>query len=131
VAFVIVPAFAFANAGVSLSLGTLGDAFNSSATIAVLAGLVIGKPLGIALGVWLVTRAGARLPEGVTWPSLVGVGMLGGIGFTVSLLIADLAYDADVLINQAKIGILIGSVVAGAGGYLLLRAATRPAVVEA
>ena len=131
VAFVIVPAFAFANAGVPLSLDSLGEAFTSTATLGVLLGLVIGKPLGIVLGVWLATRAGSQLPEGVTWRSLVGVGMLAGIGFTVSLLIADLAFEAETLINQSKIGILAGSAIAGAAGYAILRATVRPAPTEA
>jgi NhaA family Na+:H+ antiporter len=131
VAFVIVPAFAFANAGVPLSADTLGDAITSGATIGVAAGLVVGKPLGIVAGVWVATRIGARLPDGVTWPSLAGIGMLAGIGFTVSLLIADLAYENEVIINQAKLGILFASVLAGVCGYLILRATARgPAVQE-
>jgi len=130
VAFVIVPAFAFANAGVPLSMDSLNEAFTSSATLGVLAGLVVGKPLGITLGVWLATKAGATLPDGVTWPSLVGIGMLAGIGFTVSLLIADLAFDAEALVNQAKIGILGASLVAGVAGYLILRATAGPATNE-
>ena len=131
VAFVIVPAFAFVNAGVPLSADALGEAFTSAATLGVVVGLVLGKPLGITFGVWVATRAGAQLPEGVTWPSLVGVGMLAGIGFTVSLLIADLAFETETLIDQAKIGILAGSVIAGGAGYLMLRATTRPPAPEA
>ncbi len=130
VAFVIVPLFAFANAGVVLSGEVLGGAFESPATLGIIAGLVIGKPTGITVAVWLATRAGASVPSGVTWPSLVGIGLLGGIGFTVSLLIADLAFDDPLLTDQAKIGILVGSLIAGVAGFVLLRAVTRPAINE-
>ncbi|MCL4154112.1 UNVERIFIED_CONTAM: hypothetical protein GTU68_052022, partial [Idotea baltica] len=88
VGFVIMPIFAFANAGVVFST----DAITTSVSLAVVGGLVIGKPVGIVLFSWLVVRSGkAKLPENVTWPMLIGGGCLTGIGFTMALFIADLA----------------------------------------
>jgi Na+:H+ antiporter, NhaA family len=134
VAFAIMPLFALANAGVSLgaagaasAAGDRGLAGNltSPVTLGIVLGLVIGKPLGITLASWLAVRTGlAALPEGVTWRALHGVSWLGGIGFTMSLFIAGLAFSAaPELLTAAKLGILGASLVAGvAGGLLLLRA---------
>ena len=133
-AFVIVPIFSFANAGVSLSGGSLGDAFSSSVAIGVIFGLVLGKPIGITIGAWLAVRFGAQLPIGVHWSSLVGMGFIAGIGFTVSLLIADLSFDglgAGQLLDDAKIGILAASILAGVLGYLVLRFVERAPAPEA
>ena len=125
VAFVVVPIFALANAGVELSPDTLGDVFTSSLTWAVTLGLVLGKPIGVTLGVWLAVRAGARLPLGVTWVQVIGVSLLGGIGFTVSLFVAELSFETEALLTDAKVGILLASAVAGALGYAMLRVVTR------
>ncbi|MPZ97801.1 MAG: Na+/H+ antiporter NhaA [Dehalococcoidia bacterium] len=125
VAFVIVPVFAFANAGVPLGGGVVGDAAGSPVTWGIALGLVVGKPLGIMLGTWLVVRGGASLPRGVRWRSLLGVSMLGGIGFTVSLLIADLSYVDESLLTQAKIGIMVASFAAGIAGYAVLQYTER------
>ena len=132
-AFLVVPIFSFANAGVLLTGGTLGDAFTSSVALGVIFGLVLGKPIGITIGAWVAVRLGAELPIGVHWSSLVGMGFIGGIGFTVSLLIADLSFDgvAIVQLDHAKIGILAASVIAGAIGYLLLRTTERAPAPEA
>jgi Na+:H+ antiporter, NhaA family len=121
VAFGIVPLFAFANAGVALSPGTLGDAAVSPVVWGITLGLVLGKPLGILLGTWVALRLGARLPAGVRWRTLAGVSVLGGIGFTVSLLIADLAFVDPQPLTLAKLGIFAGSFLAGGLGYLSLR----------
>ena len=125
--FLIVPLFAFANAGVNLSGDRIADALSSPVTLGVLLGLVIGKVAGIsgaaALALW--TRF-ARLPAGVRAPHLAGAAAVAGIGFTVSLLMAELAFDDRALIDEAKVGILAASVVSGALGWVLLRAA--PAV---
>ena len=97
-------------------------------------GLVLGKPIGITLGAWLAVRLGAQLPIGVRWPSLVAMGFIAGIGFTVSLLIADLSFrggDAAALLIDAKIGILAASILAGVVGFLLLRAVERAPSSEA
>lgn len=126
VAFVIVPIFALANAGVELSPDTLGDVFTSSLTWGVTLGLLLGKPLGVTLGVWLAVRAGARLPLGVTWSQVVGMSLLGGIGFTVSLFVTELSFETELLLTDAKVGILMASALAGALGFALLRVVTRP-----
>lgn len=84
-------------------------------------GLVLGKPLGITGAAWLAVRAGwAALPEGTDWPRLIGVAALGGIGFTMSLFIAALAFGEGALLDAAKVGVLAGSLVAGSGGAILL-----------
>jgi NhaA family Na+:H+ antiporter len=127
VAFVIVPIFALANAGVELSPNILGDVFSSSLTWGVTLGLVLGKPIGVTLGVWIAVRAGARLPLGVDWGQVIGMSFLGGIGFTVSLFVTELSFESEALLTDAKVGILLASTIAGVVGYLLLRAVTRPA----
>jgi NhaA family Na+:H+ antiporter len=116
VAFVIMPLFALANAGVPLDLGAVAH----PVARAVAVGLVIGKPLGIVLFSWLAVTIGlAALPKGVTWQSVVGAGCLAGIGFTMSLFIAGLALDAEEL-SAGKIGTITGSVVSAILGMALL-----------
>ena len=126
VAFVIVPLFALANAGVELSMDTLGDVFTSSLTWGVALGLLLGKPIGVTLGVWLAVRAGAHLPLGITWMGIIGMSLLGGIGFTVSLFVTELSFEAEAFLTDAKVAILIASALAGGLGYLMLRIVTRP-----
>lgn len=124
VAFAIIPLFALANAGVGLG-GNLAAAFSNPVTLGVLLGLVIGKPLGITLFAWGAVRSGlAALPERVSWRALHGVSWLGGIGFTMSLFIGHLAFGPSVLLDDAKIGILTASLLAGIVGWLLLRGRT-------
>lgn len=120
----IVPLFALANAGVELSGGALTSP--SPVLLGVLAGLVVGKPLGIAGAAWLAVRSGAaRLPAGVRWVHVVGMGAVAGIGFTVALFIADLSFTDD-LLTDAKVGILAASLIASlAGGTILAVAARR------
>jgi Na+:H+ antiporter, NhaA family len=128
--FAIVPIFAFANAGVRLSADRLGEAITSPVTIGVLVGLVVGKILGISAATRLALSAGiARLPAGVRFAHLTGAAGVAGIGFTVSLFIADLAFTDPALVDQAKIGILAASIVAGLVGWLILR--SSPVVAEA
>jgi len=120
--YAIVPIFALANAGVSLGGGALRDAASAPVSLGVAAGLVLGKPLGITIASLLAVRIGlATLPRGVSWPQIAGVSMVGGIGFTVSLFISDLAFTSAPLADQAKIGILAGSAAMGAAGFLVLR----------
>lgn len=110
--FVIVPLFALANAGIDLSGDVFGRLFGSPLAIGVIAGLVVGKTLGIPAGAWLATRSFlGGLPLSVGWPSLIAASSVAGIGFTVSLLIADLSYTG-VLLEDAKLGILAASIVA-------------------
>ncbi len=122
--YVVIPVFALANAGVELSSGAIGDATTSPVTVGVVAGLLIGKFVGITGAVFLATRAGvAALPAGVTMRQIGGMAMLAGIGFTVSLFISGLAFDIAALDAEAKIGILAASTLAAVAGSLLLRAA--------
>lgn len=125
VAFFVMPIFALANAGVALG-GEGGLNWTSRVIWGVALGLLIGKPLGIALFSWLAVRLGlAQLPQGINFVHIVGVGFLGGIGFTMALFIAGLAFRGDEL-NYAKLGILAGSALAGAIGFMLLRIWTKP-----
>jgi NhaA family Na+:H+ antiporter len=118
----IVPLFALANAGVHLTADSARDALTSSLTVGVVLGLVVGKTVGISVASWLAVRLGwADLPAGVTWRHLLGAATLGGIGFTVSLFIAALAFNDPVLVDNAKIGVLAASVVAAVPAFLLLR----------
>jgi NhaA family Na+:H+ antiporter len=121
VAFLIVPLFALANAGVSLTGGLVAMILDPVA-IGVIVGLVVGKQVGITLTSYAVVRAGlADLPSGVTWAHLYGAGWLGGIGFTMSLFIAALAYgEGSEHLAHAKVGILTASVIAGIGGTVVL-----------
>jgi NhaA family Na+:H+ antiporter len=125
VAFFVMPIFALANAGVALG-GEGGLNWTSRVIWGVALGLLIGKPLGIALFSWLAVRLGlAQLPQGINFVHIVGVGFLGGIGFTMALFIAGLAFRGDEL-NYAKLGILAGSALAGAIGFMMLRMWTKP-----
>jgi Na+/H+ antiporter NhaA len=104
--FVIVPLFALANAGISLDVGFLGRAAGSRITLGILVGYVVGKPAGVLGGSWLITKlSGDRVRPPVGWAALGGGGAIAGIGFTVSLLIADLAFHGEQL-AQAKAGVL-------------------------
>jgi NhaA family Na+:H+ antiporter len=116
VAFLIMPIFALANAGVALEPTVAGHGVARSVAV----GLVLGKPLGILLFSWLAIRIGlAQLPKGVSWHALLGAGCLGGIGFTMSLFIASLALEGSVL-EAGKIGTLVGSTASACLGYCLL-----------
>jgi NhaA family Na+:H+ antiporter len=117
VGFIIMPLFAFANAGVALSFGDLGH----SVTVAVLVGFTVGKPVGILTFSWLAVRSGiATRPPDLDWRLLAGGGLLAGIGFTMALFIANLALDQS-LIDSAKLGIFLASVVSAVAGLALLR----------
>jgi NhaA family Na+:H+ antiporter len=120
VTFVIMPLFALANAGVSLS-GDLGKVAVQPITLGVVLGLVLGKPLGIILVSWLAVRFGlASLPESVSWKHMHGAGWLAGIGFTMSLFMTGLAFTNDTHLTSAKLGILIASLCAGTVGSMIL-----------
>lgn len=129
VSFVIVPIFALANAGVTLSLDSLVGG-TSTVAFGIVAGLVLGKPIGLLGASWLIVRLGiAGLPQGVHWRHMVGVGFLAGIGFTMSLFIASLGFGEGELLEVAKLGILSASLLAGIIGTLLLLQA-KPAQAE-
>ena len=122
--FVVIPLFALANAGVDLRGIDIGAALTSTIALGVTAGLVLGKTIGISLLSFITVKIGlGRLPEGTSWVHLVGLSIVSGIGFTVALFIADLAFDDRFLNDLAKVGIFAGSLLAGAlGSALLLRA---------
>ena len=119
-AFMIIPIFALANAGIKLSGDTISDAATSSVTLGIMLGLIVGKPLGITLFTWVATRFGLTLPEGVSWPQFVGMGFAAGIGFTVSIFVAGLAFESKGITDLAKIGILVASLIAAVAALLLL-----------
>jgi Na+:H+ antiporter, NhaA family len=119
--YLILPIFALANAGVPLSFQDLTRAASSSVTLGIVAGLVAGKMLGISGFAWLSLRLGARLPRELRWRHLFGLAALAGIGFTMSLFISGLAFQDPGLENEAKVGILAGSLLAASVGALILR----------
>ena len=126
-AFVVVPIFALANAGVRVVDIDLFEAATSPVSLGVGLGLVVGKIFGITLATWIAVRTGVgKLPKRAGWLEMVGLAALAGIGFTVSLFITELAFSTPTLIDQAKIGIFIGSGVAGAIGYSILRNVKTP-----
>jgi Na+:H+ antiporter, NhaA family len=129
--FVIVPLFALANAGVAFEHGFLRLAMQNTATWGVLLGLLIGKPVGIVLACWCGVRFKiAQLPRSTNWRQIVGVGLVAGIGFTMSLFIADLAFSDEAVIDAAKVGIFLASILAGSIGYNFLRNANPAAAAE-
>ena len=123
--FIVIPLFAFANAGIDLSQMSFGDLF-SGVGLAVMVGLVLGKFLGVFSFSWLAVRLKVvSLPAGADWKSFASVCVVCGIGFTVSMFIADLSYaglgaEGAALLNQAKLGVLCGSVISAVLGCLLL-----------
>ena len=120
--FLIIPVFALANAGVQMNAEVLGDAVGSPITVGVVLGLVLGKLVGITGFSWMAVRTGVgTLPEGATWVQMAAVAAIAGIGFTVSLFIAGLAFTEMDLVDESKIGILAASVVAASTGALILR----------
>jgi len=125
VIFGVMPIFALANAGISLSLADLGQSLNSPVTHGVALGLLLGKPLGVLGFSWLAVRLGwCHLPHGSRWLDILGMGMLAGIGFTMSMFITNLAFPTELFATDAKVGIFLASLLAGIIGYIFL--ASRP-----
>jgi len=125
VAFLIMPVFALANAGVSIG-GDFSAAMADRVAIGVAAGLVIGKLAGISLFSWIAVRSGlSALPPDVSWKDIHAAAMVAGIGFTMSLFISHLAFGESALIDVAKTAVLSASIVSGIAGWLLFRL-TRP-----
>ena len=127
VALLVIPIFALANAGIPVDFSALGAAFQSNVTWGVIFGLVLGKFAGISGAAWLALRSGiAELPHGTELRHILGVAWLGGIGFTMSIFIAELAYVGQPhLLVYAKTGVLLASLLAGTFGYVWLRLTTQ------
>lgn len=121
VSYLIVPVFALANAGVVLSGGLIADAVESPVTLGIVLGLAVGKPLGVVLACLVAVRLGvAQLPSNTHFGHIIGIGLVAGIGFTVSLFITGLAFSEQALADEARIGILAASFVAGVVGFAYL-----------
>jgi NhaA family Na+:H+ antiporter len=122
-AYLILPLFALANAGVPISLEEIADALTGQVGLGIFLGLVIGAPLGGLLLAWALVRFGpGRMPDGLDWPAIGGVAPLKGIGFTVAIFISVLAFDEVTLQEEAKLAILVASVAAGIIGLVALYA---------
>ena len=128
VAFLVIPVFAFINAGIPIHMERLGAALGHPVTLGVIFGLVLGKFAGIAGATWLALRLGiAQLPAHTRFRQIAGVALLAGIGFTMAIFIAELGFAAHPeYLLMAKTGVLLASTLAGLGGYLWLRRAARP-----
>jgi NhaA family Na+:H+ antiporter len=124
VAYVVVPVFALANAGVALDAGAIRGVASDPTTIGVVLGLVAGKTIGVFGAAALTVRLGiARLPLGTTWRHLLGLATSAGVGFTVALFVTSLSFDTAATADAAKVGILAGSTLAGIIGFTILRTA--------
>ena len=120
VVFFILPLFAFFNAGVRID-GSIANTLIQPVGLGVGIGLVFGKQIGITLFSWLAVKSGkAALPAGVGWGELYGAACLGGIGFTMSLFISELAFETPALVAEAKVGILTASLLAALWGSIVL-----------
>ena len=127
VSYIVLPLFALSNVRIHLSPALIAEAMQAPLAIGVVAGLVIGKPLGFLAATWAATRAGAAsLPDGVTWRMVLGIGGVAGIGFTISLFIAELAFADPVQTEMAALAILVASIVSGIFGYIMFWKAADP-----
>ena len=125
VAFLILPIFAFANAGVNFT-GIGIDDLLQPLTLGIAVGLFLGKQIGVFLATWIGVKSGiARLPENVSWKHVYGVACLTGVGFTMSLFIGSLAFTTADVMNAVRLGVVLGSVLSGIIGYLLLKSAAH------
>lgn len=121
VAFFIIPIFALANTAIVFT-SNIGETLAQDYSIGIALGLIVGKPLGVFLLTFLAVSIGfCKLPDDLNWKSIIGVGFLGGIGFTMSIFITLLAFDNEIIINNAKFVILLSSLTAGIIGYLSLK----------
>jgi NhaA family Na+:H+ antiporter len=122
VAYLVIPVFALFNAGIPLEFASIGDTLTHPVTLGVSTGLVAGKVLGISGFSWLAIRLGiGRLPAGTRFTQIIGVSLLGGIGFTMSIFIAELGFaHQPQLLLMAKTGILFASLFAGIAGFIWL-----------
>ena len=125
VSYLVMPLFAFSNSGITLHSGFLNNILSSSVTLGVLLGLVVGKFIGVLIFCWVAVKMKiAALPQGVRWKQIVGVALLAGIGFTMSLFITTLAFKNAQLITAAKLGIFTASIISGVVGYFVLKKAS-------
>ena len=130
VTFIIIPIFALANAGISLSVD-FDTLFNNHIALGVGLGLLLGKPIGIMLCTYLCIKFKiAIFPENMNFKNILGVSLLAGIGFTMSLFITSLAFSNELFINQAKIGILVASIISGFLGYIVLAKSNKKAIIN-
>ncbi len=131
VAYLIMPLFALLNAGITFGGEAGGDMF-SAVMLGAFLGLLLGKPLGILGACWLARATGmARLPEGISMPALLGTGFLAGIGFTMSLFIGALAFGDGPVLDQAKFGVLLASLIAALAGLAILHRSLPERAVNA
>jgi len=122
VGYLVLPLFAIANAGITMTGMDLTAALTDSVTLGIGAGLVIGKPLGVFLFAFAIAKIlGTSLIQGTTWTQIFGAGLLGGVGFTMSLFLSGLSFSDPGQLEYAKIGIMLGSFVSALGGYIILR----------
>ncbi len=129
--FVVLPMFALANANLRLVGLDVAALIAQPVTLGVFFGLLVGKPIGIAAFSWIAVRLGlSDLPSGLTWRHVVGGGILGGIGFTMSLFVANLAFRDQLLLDEARLAVLGTSILAGLAGYLFLRAGSNATRAE-
>ncbi len=127
VSYLIMPIFAFFNAGVELKGITVADLLQNTVSLGILSGLIFGKPIGIFLSSFIAVKAKlAYLPDGVSWNHILGAGFLGGVGFTMSLFINNLAFSTSGIDTYSKSAILLASAVAGFAGYVSLLLITKP-----
>ncbi len=128
VAFFILPVFAMANTAIFLS-GDISQILTENYSLGIGLGLMLGKPIGIFLLTYLAVGLGfCKLPNDLQWKSIFGVGLLGGIGFTMSIFVTLLAFDNEAIINNSKLVILMSSMVAGLLGFVTLRLTLKPTV---
>jgi Na+:H+ antiporter, NhaA family len=132
VAYVVVPVFALANAGVSLSGDAVRGIASNAVTTGVVLGLVIGKTVGVLVATWLAVRLGlGRLPSGTTWRHIAGLATTAGVGFTVALFVTSISFDSAATADAARVGILAGSTLAGLLGFTLLWTSPSPVAAGA
>jgi len=131
VLYLIVPIFAFANAGVVLTGISLSNLF-APLPMGIAMGLILGKQIGVFGATYITVRMGfARLPQGVTWAHIYGLSCLAGIGFTMSLFIGGLSFSDAEMMNQVRLGVLSGSIISAILGYVVLMATTSKPAVDA
>jgi NhaA family Na+:H+ antiporter len=130
VAFLILPLFALANTSVIIE-SDWAQALTGQGSIGIFVGLILGKPIGVFLFSFIAVTIGiCTLPEGMKWKNILGIGFLGGIGFTMSIFITLLAFESPELITQSKIAVLLASIISGVIGYSWLKLTFDPPIVS-